>query len=250
VRNKTEQIGRANGIVQGLALHVRTALPVHSVLAAAILFISCASIAHADSPRILYIGDSHTVGTFGRTLDAHLRQIEGAVVATYGICSSSPEWFFTGQSTHCGAFLRPESGKERRLQSAPSPDVIKLLDRLHPETTIVALGANQLRGTVEDARKQIHHLISEIHAHQSRCIWVGPPDERFVSKKAQGKFYEMLSSISVSLDCPLIDSRRFTQYPPKGGDGIHYDSLGPKGSAQAKAWGEQVATAIQAMLTQ
>jgi hypothetical protein len=200
--------------------------------------------AFAEEHRILYIGDSHSVGTFGRTLDALLRKAPGFQVSTYAVCSSSPDWFFTGQATHCGAFFHPWEGSAQSLQHAPAPLLTPLLEKLHPEFTIVALGANQLRGTIEDAKKQIHRMTSEIHAKESRCIWVGPPDEGFISHAAQDRFYEMLTSSLSTLDCPLIDSRKFTKYPPQGGDRIHYDSLGAAGVSIGQNWGKSVGELI------
>ena len=191
------------------------------------LFTTLTTSVQAGEHPLLFIGDSHSAGTFGHTLDKLLRAIPESKVSTYAVCGSSPEWFFTGQKTYCGTYFHPADGKPP--SDARTPLISPLLQSLKPEYTIVALGANQLNGSVEGAKKQVQHLVKEIHEKGSQCIWVGPPDEGFISRTAQDHFYEMLHSQLSDLDCQLIDSRKYTHYPVLGGDirgdNIHYDSL-------------------------
>ena len=59
----------------------------------------------------------------------------------------------------------------------------------------------------------------------------------------------MLQTLLTEADCPLIDSRKYTNYPATGGDHIHYDSLGPSGSAIAREWAKSVGTVVEEIVT-
>ncbi|MGK5083364.1 hypothetical protein WDW37_08655 [Bdellovibrionota bacterium FG-1] len=176
-------------------------------------------------PSLLVVGDSHTAGTFGQTLDIALRQIPDAQVATYGICGASPINYFSGRGTACGAYQHPIQGPARISQTASTPLLKTLLAQNHPTAVIVALGANLYRASVQEVRKQFDRMFGAIKEAGSSCFWIGPPSERFISAEKQEGFYGVFKDIAAQRDCALIDSREWTHYPEQGGDGIHYDGL-------------------------
>ena len=47
-------------------------------------------------------------------------------------------------------------------------------------------------------------------------------------------FYEAYSR-ALSTKCAFIDSRPFAHYPDTGGDGVHFDGLGPEGKRMGEA---------------
>jgi hypothetical protein len=206
-----------------------------------LLLSSVSAVAFADTrDAVLFIGDSHTVGSFGRILDGMLRSNSGGTrVETYGSCGSSPIWWFNGYPTSCGYFFRDSTGFIRRGKSARIPSLTGLLDRVKPGVVVVELGANLIKSSDEHSRVTLRRMVGKIAESGARCVWVGPPNGRNKPEKRLAHFYQLLRE-EVEPVCDLIDSREFTHYPAKGGDGAHFDSLGPKGVAIARGWAEAV----------
>lgn len=71
-----------------------------------------------------------------------------------------------------------------------------------------------------------------------QCIWIGPPDARKFSAAAINDVYVLLDKLADKHGCTLIDSRKYTQYPDVGGDGLHYS--GKVGTSIAKSWADNV----------
>jgi hypothetical protein len=187
----------------------------------------------------LFIGDSHSVGSFGQRFDELLRGIEGAEVTQHASCGSSPSWWFTGQPTSCGFLSRDAEGRRRRGLRAPTPVLPALLAELRPAVTVVALGANLVNAPRDHALRTSRELAEAIVAAKSRCVWIGPPHGRNKPEPGFSEFYVVLRE-AVGPGCDFIDSRPFARYPDRGGDGVHYDHLGPEGVAIARRWAEEV----------
>lgn len=218
------------------------------------------SVAFADGVRILMIGDSHSAGTFGFTLDHELRSaLPKAKVTFYAASSATPDYYYYGTSSHGGFYQHPanaqasESNKENPDQ--PTPKLTALLAQSKATVTVVALSTNLLRGSLDTARAQILRTIKTIRDSGSQCIWVGGPDERFVAHDVQDELYKILKSATDEGGCALIDSRRYTHYPDVGGGGVHYDEIwepdcnGQRvhtGPGLARDWGKKVTTEILA----
>jgi len=195
---------------------------------------------------MLLVGDSHTVGTFGRTLDALLRTLP-AEAATYASCGSSPEWWFSGHSTPCGYFQNDLNGHATTATQHPTPLLADLVAEVHPTVVVAALGANLVNASLDVVAAQSEKLAQAIHGAGARCIWVGPPHGRNKPEPGFSRFYEALEK-AVSPDCAFVDSRPYTHYPDQGGDGIHYDSLGEPGKTIARAWAKSVSNDIEKIL--
>lgn len=197
--------------------------------------------------RVLHIGDSHTVGIYGSTIDAAMRET-GAQIRTYGVAGSSPSWWYQGTVTKCGYYGRDEKGKVdrpadwRTPRATPSlPDLIK---EYKPTVLVVSLGANLFGASEATVKRETQRIIDT--AKQAGCtlVWVGPPRAREDVKTiaAQDRLCETIKA-TVGTQGTFVDSRPFTKYPSGGGDGLHY--WGTEGSKTAKAWAGNVLETIQ-----
>ena len=236
------------------------------VIAAFLISFTLASPATAVE-TILVVGDSHTVGAFGQTLDDSLRAVKGSRVATYGVCSSRPQSYLLESSHGCGHLFRgfdkkapakwlgarvylenraDGKGGTRAVEMVKTPELAQLLNDHTPTVVIVALGSN-----LPISASSVQKTLELVHKSGAACLWVGPPNMRNPSPDKVDAVYATLGKnkvdASVTLEaarkdsCRLIDSRSFSylRYPEKDGGGTHYDgklsSLGAKWGADAAA---------------
>ncbi|NLI79166.1 MAG: LysM peptidoglycan-binding domain-containing protein [Candidatus Riflebacteria bacterium] len=197
--------------------------------------------------RVLHIGDSHTVGVYGSTIDEAMRGT-GAQVRTIGVAGSSPRWWYNGTVTKCGYYARDEKGKVdrpadwRTPRATPSlPDMIK---EYKPTVLVVSLGANLFGASEATVKAETQRIIDTAKAAGCTLVWVGPPRARESVKSipAQDRLCETIKA-TVGNQGTFVDSRPFTKYPASGGDGLHY--WGTEGTRTAKAWAGSVLGAIQ-----
>lgn len=197
--------------------------------------------------RVLHIGDSHTVGIYGSTIDGAMRET-GAQVRTYGVAGSSPSWWYQGTVTKCGYYGRDEKGKVdspadwRTPRATPSlPDLIK---EYKPTVLVVSLGANLFSASEAAVKRETQRIIDTAKAAGCTLVWVGPPRAResVTSIAAQDSLCETIKA-TVGTQGTFVDSRPVTKYPSSGGDGLHY--WGTEGSETAKAWAGSVLQTIQ-----
>jgi len=206
-----------------------------------------ASAEETSARPVLFIGDSHSTGSFGKKMDELLRTLPRARVSTFASCGSSPSWWFSGRATTCGYYEHLATGESRSLypSNEPTPVLTTLLQELNPELVIVELGANLMGASLDHAETTTRQMVDAIQAAGSRCIWVGPPHGRGRPEPQFSNLYDRLRT-TVSPYCEsFIDSRPMAHYPAVGGDGIHYDHLGPPGRAIARAWAQSVFELIQ-----
>ncbi len=199
----------------------------------------------AEPAVILFIGDSHSVGSFGIQQDALLRNVPGFRVATYAVCGSSPLSWLEGEKTRCGYFFKDSKGREQRGLEADTPLLANLLKTHQPRYTVVELGANMYGGSAEWMEATAHDMAMAIVNSGSKCIWIGPPQARI--QPELGRVFNALNK-AVGQYCLLFDSRKFTAYPAAGGDGIHFDSLGESGQRVAEQWALQAYYAFSPVL--
>jgi lysophospholipase L1-like esterase len=202
-----------------------------------------------DAERVLYIGDSLTVGKFGEFIGEYLvRKFSQENVALYASCGASPEnWIQNGISyeTRCGwremTIKRSRMGDPMRHDT---PMLEELVTQFQPTMIIVQLGTNWMdRLTLKPAKEvEIRSYMQEflVVAHRPpvrRVIWITPPDSSRYSRRVQEKVAEILRNCSRGeKGFEIIDSRPMTRYElgKTGGDGVHYRSKA------AWEWAEKV----------
>ena len=217
-----------------------------------IRLIVCFGLLFSDSllaTDFLFIGDSHSAGVFGRKLDESLRTLPRASVRTFARCAATAQWWFDGTSTYCGYFDRLSDGRIISFPDAihaPTPLLTKLLaepvsigDR---RVTVVALGSNDLGWLpAKVVGENVERMTDVIRKSGSECIWVGPPSMR---KFGDAKVAAMYTAIAGAVRAPggdlcrIVDSRKYTNYPQTGGDGVHYNFK--NGAEAAAKWARGV----------
>ncbi len=197
-----------------------------------------------SNPTVLLIGDSHSVGAFGKTLDSLLRSDPSREVRTVASCGSIIRWFYTGTSTPCGFLKIDASGKMTETLKAPTPLLSGLLSEKKPDLIIVELGANYMVGYPDATLvRDTEQLLQDIDSTGAKCLWVSPPDSR--KYREERKLLVARLEKLVSARCQWFDSLQFTRYPDTGGDGVHYStsSMIPI----AKEWASQVYKVIESL---
>ncbi len=195
---------------------------------------------------VLIVGDSHSVGTFGKTFHEQLRQKTIQPVELRASCGSIIRWWYTGQETPCGYLEISPEGTQRSLKRARTPLIPALFDSVKPSTVIVALGSNYLRGYPDATLfDDVRRLLLDIQRIGARCIWIGPP----TMAKFRAELPEFMHRLEALLhsSCILIDSRPFTRYPEGARDGIHFDweELKPIAREWAREVGSRAASALR-----
>ncbi len=208
--------------------------------------------------KILYLGDSLSMGSFGRTMDAQMREA-GHEVFTYVTGGATPYYWLSiygVQKTTIGHWEKtPE--RESRRKSATVPKVEKLLKKHWPEVVVVQTGVNlyaQLRSKQRSKKENIREVTmlvrnmgETIKASGAKCFWVTPPDSHVARypRKLQDEMFQIMK-LTASRYGPVFNSQEVTTYtdPYPRTDGIHY------GSRAANAWGGLVAEEVNAWLTE
>jgi hypothetical protein len=192
--------------------------------------------------RVLEIGDSHTVGTFGQDLDAKLRGT-GAQVSTYASAGANPADFVNGTGHTYGYWEKHADGSEKKAgygSNAAPPNLESLIQREKPQVILVNLGAN-FRGS-GNPKAEVDKIGKIAKKHNIPLIWVGPPKTaKDSSNPSSIQDFDGKMAEAVAPYGKYIASSGFT---PKysGGDGIHYS--GSEGTNIAHQWANGVFNAI------
>lgn len=176
---------------------------------------SCLVSASAqENPRVLLLGDSHTVGPFGVTLDGLMRQSYGTEnVAAYAVCGASLRWWQLASRPKLGIchFLRP-TGSTAKPGNGAYPAEPPKLDQIlafKPNVAIIALGSNPDGPSMDDTIKVASSLLGLLPAG-GRCFWVGPPPMPSQAQRVD-LFYQVFPEMLrlSGRTCTLLDSRDF-----------------------------------------
>jgi hypothetical protein len=198
----------------------------------------CAAAVPEKREKVLYVGDSLSVGKFGEFIGEYLvEKLEPKNVELYASCGSSPEnWIRDGiqYDTRCG--WRQLMGGHSIMRDPgwhDTPKIEKLIADFKPTTVIVQMGTNWMdrltrRPSKEaEIRAYLREFVAVVHRPPvQRVVWIAPPDSSHYSKKVQEKVAGILEDASHGgKEFEIIDSRRMTK-PYKlgttGGDGVHY----------------------------
>lgn len=169
---------------------------------------------------VMLVGDSHSVGPFGWYLDENLRK-EGYNVATYASCGSIGKWWTTQQKTTCGYYEKDLNGKVTQANTHPTPELTSLLAEVKPQVVIVELASNYVKTPSDEfVKNDIKAFVKTIKDAGASCFWISAPDMRLYRNDIPR--LDKLVYEAVGNDCVMFDSKKFTNYPATGGDGIHY----------------------------
>lgn len=229
-----------------------TSLLTRALLTAATIFFAVAAPGNAEAraKRVLYLGDSMSMGAFGRTLDAELREA-GVEVYTYVCGGGSPYyWLSRYPSVRCDiGFWKKTPRAESRVNIIKAvPKLEPLLAEHDPDVVVIQTGTNlysSLRSKRQSAAKneaEVRALVRnmcEASAQGGRSVyWIAPPSahpQRY-GQALEDQLWGILNS-EVARFGRAYNSRAVTRYsdPYPENDGIHY------GPTEARAWAKSVA---------
>jgi hypothetical protein len=197
-------------------------------------------------PDILYIGDSHSFGQFGKVMDETLSQVSEHLVIESSCGSTPSTWLGTNtyQKTVCG-FWKKDGLEELRTKVHSTPNFIEEIENYRPDIVIVQLGTNI--AAFENPlgqTKSIDKMMKTIINKNITCYWIGPPDANspIVTKKKLIITNDLLKKLAKNNNCTFIDSLRLTSFPLNYKEGIHYPSN------LSRTWGEKVSKILLKLL--
>lgn len=204
----------------------------------------------AAAKRILFLGDSQSMGAFGKTLDHDLRSA-GHEVYTYVTGGATPYYWlsiYAPMKCTIGHWEKTPTG-ERRTSNIMVPKVEQLLDRYRPDAVVVQTGVN-LYSTLRSKRRTkaentaevtrlIENMCKTIKNRGATSYWIAPPQshpDRYPIA-LQRQFASILKSV-VERYGFVYESARVTRYidPYPQNDGIHY------GATEATSWAKNVSS--------
>lgn len=204
----------------------------------------------AEKTRILFLGDSLSMGAFGKTLDSGLRS-QGAEVYTVVAGGASPYyWLKAYQSLPCTiGFWEKSPINERKVGYVRSvPKLEDMMEEHNPDIVVVQTGIN-LYATLRSRRRPKDENVLEIRSlieQMSHSIakggaipyWILPPHshERRYSLALQKELSSIMRNVIKDYDGAVFESSEVTRFtdPYPATDGIHY------GAEEAEAWAQKV----------
>lgn len=206
--------------------------------------------AASGQTRILYLGDSLSIGAFGQTLDSALRS-SGFDVYTVVAGGATPYyWLKNYQALPCTiGFWEKTGSNERRVGYVRAvPKIEDLIAESKPNVVVVQTGVNlyaTLRSkrrtkeeNVEEVRSLIDQMCYSIAQGGAISYWVLPPhshEERY-SRDLQNELAFLMRSTVEKYKGTVFDSQKVTRFvdPYPATDGIHY------GPEEARGWAVKV----------
>ncbi|MDF1657576.1 MAG: hypothetical protein P1U58_08180 [Verrucomicrobiales bacterium] len=213
-------------------------------------FVSVPLVEAARAPRILYLGDSLSIGAFGQTFDQSMRS-SGFEVHTVVAGGASPYyWLKSYQSLPCTiGFWEKSPQSERRVGYVRAvPKLEDLLDSHGPSVVVVQTGIN-LYATLRSKRRTKAENISEVTSLiEQMCYsiaksgavsyWVLPPHshEQRYPKSLQDELSSIMRNVVDRYEGKVFESQKVTRFddPYPATDGIHY------GPEDARGWAQKV----------
>lgn len=194
-----------------------------------------------STDRVIYVGDSHTVGAFGQRLAKNLETVLGkSPVKRYGVVgSASQHWNKKDNSAirklDIGYYCDGDGQVSGKAPKKDFPTLSQLFQGDEP-TVVIALGTNDLysKCNVTDKTEQmaaVKELLSQLRS-KSKCIWVGPteqPATGVIGKKCgQPRIKTFIDNLKATVRerCTYIDSREIKSKGkailPNRSDNLHY----------------------------
>ncbi|MEM9478387.1 MAG: hypothetical protein AAGA58_01855 [Verrucomicrobiota bacterium] len=200
-------------------------------------------------PKVLYLGDSMSMGAFGETFDQEMREA-GCDVFTHVAGGATPYYWlsrYSSISSSIGYWEKTPTAESRKKYIRAVPKVEKLVEDYRPDIVVVQTGTN-LYATLRSKRRTKEANILEVETllqnmakaatmYGADIYWVTPP--RSHPRRYPYELQEEMASImkrAVSRYGRVFDSRSVTEFtdPYPKTDGIHY------GPTEARAWARVV----------
>ena len=132
--------------------------------------------------EVVLIGDSHSAGDFGRSLERQL-EAQGLGLARYAVAGSGAAQWANAQSNRFSRLNIKSScpGREDRSSAETVPSALQWRDaQPRPAAMVFALGTNDAvalcRGPLGDAAfSDVRRLLEGVPAG-TPCMWIGPPE--------------------------------------------------------------------------
>lgn len=204
------------------------------------IFTIISPFAFAGTLKITHIGDSQSVGTYGPELNKLLKNIPNSKVSTFASGGSGAENWLTGQATDWDYYEYQHGKKSIRAKKQPTPLISELLkgdlEEGDSQLVVIQQGGNMLWRSDEYLKEWIGKMMVEVKKSKSECVWIGPSNRRVNMDKIKN-FYKILGEMLKDTGCHIVDSRKYTSYPKKSGDGVHFNFKG--GEKITKEWAEK-----------
>lgn len=217
-------------------------------------YVDCSQGA-SDRPRILYLGDSLSMGAFGKTMDGAMRNA-GYDVHTVVAGGATPYyWLKQYQPLPCTiGFWEKTDVAERRLGYVRAvPKIEDLIQADKPGVVVVQTGIN-LYATLRSKRRPKEENVQEIQSLieqmceavvQANAIsyWILPPhshEDRY-PKALQVELASLMRDTVYRYGGTVFESQAVTHFddPYPATDGVHY------GPTEAREWAGKVSEAFQ-----
>lgn len=213
-----------------------------TLLSSILLLSSISSFGAITNPVVLYIGDSHSYGKLGTTIESNLSTVSDQVVMESSCGSSAYAWLGkTGlEKTVCG-FWKKDGKEETRTTEHQTPKFSEEKIKYAPNVVIIQLGTNMAAAeNPSNSRGSIDQLMKQAVADNSACIWIGPPDanSKIVTRAKLQTVNNLIKELAETNGCFFIDSLQITSFPSDSKEGIHYPP------SLSKEWGEKVSAII------
>ncbi len=204
-----------------------------------------------ESRRVLYLGDSMSMGAFGRTFDSQLRAA-GFEVYTCVAGGATPYYWLSRYkpiASDIGFWKKTPSGERRQRTVKAVPKVEQLIKLYNPDIVVVQTGTNlyaSLRskrrskeGNVREVENLCRNMAEAVTGEGRRCYWISPPDAH--PQRYPVALQRELATLTKRVVGPygrVFDSRAVTKFvdPYPKTDGIHY------GPTEARQWAQRVAS--------
>jgi hypothetical protein len=214
------------------------------------VFSEAAHAVSAEKPKVLFLGDSMSIGAFGQTLDTSFRAA-GFDVHTVVAGGASPYyWLKHYQDLPCTiGFWEKSPTTERRVGYVRAvPKLEDLMEMAKPGVVVVQTGINlyaTLRSkrrskeeNVGEVRSLIEQMCASIATGGATSYWVLPPhshEERY-SMELQEELGSLMRNAVEKFDGVVFESQKVTRFvdPYPATDGIHY------GPEEARGWAAKV----------
>jgi hypothetical protein len=215
--------------------------------------------------RFVALYDSHGLTPFGDRLDALLLAYPASELVSFTLGGASPGWLMRRPISPRGYVFNSCEGKpllprsrfrKRDVRTPSLEDLLRVPEGTYERQVVVLTLGSNVPGAPGVHSAPVERIVRSINARpEAVCIWVGPPAIRSWSAEYSDKVYAAIREGIRAAErvsprhgpaCHLVDSRRFSAYPP-GGDGTHY-GFTPSGTVAAHRWADGVGREIDRIL--